>query len=101
MKPSKLVIVKLFAVSLLLPFSVQAAQIGVLQTAGTGCDIKVGVNKLTPIKGFKTRFSAPIQISEDKINNAIVRKSCAFSLPIKLGPSEKLQIVNPTQTISL
>jgi Domain of unknown function (DUF4360) len=98
MKPCQFLIVFL---TLSLTLSVDAAQLGVLQIAGTGCDTKVGANKLTPVKGVKNRFTVPIHISEDKLASTITRKSCTFSLPVKLQQNEKIQIVNAAQTISL
>ena len=83
--------------SLLFNCDVAQAGLGLPTFSGEDCS---GSQKLELLKGFENRFRLGLQLDFIKKNSVgLVRKKCAFRMPVKLGPKEKLVIKNIEQDI--
>jgi Domain of unknown function (DUF4360) len=98
MKPT----IKIIIASLLFSTLSQAIEITDVQIAGSGCSVPVGSQDLIPIVGSVDRFGIPLMMNIEKQSApSLVRKSCLFSMSVKLQAGQKLQILDVSQKVKL
>lgn len=77
--------------------SFAALQLGDLKTAGNGC---FGSAQVVTVNADENRIAFPLRVRVNKKSEtSFDRKTCNLRLPIKLGPNQKVQLVNLSQVV--
>ncbi len=93
---------KLFILILFVIQNSFSSEIKNLSISGSGCQLKENLSKVEVRSDQKSNYR--IKLSMQLIKNSGVgleRKACHFSLPVKLGPKEKLVVSNVSQKVKL
>lgn len=85
------------SISLFSLSSYASLQLGDLKTAGNGC---FGSAQIVTVNAEENRIAFPIRVRVNKKSEtSFERKTCNLRLPIKLGPNQKMQLVNLSQVV--
>ena len=85
----------------LMTLSAHGLELGKLSLSGSGCSKEL-IENLKPIEGDQNRYSLPLHLSLTKTEaTTIKRNSCQFSLPIKVGEKEGVEVSAVSQGIKL
>ncbi len=78
-----------------------ALELGKLSLSGSGCQKEL-ISDLKPLTEGSDRYSLPLHLHLDKTAaTTIERKSCQFSLPVKVSEKESVQISAVSQKVNL
>lgn len=90
-------IFSILSVSLFSVSSYASLQLGDLKTAGNGC---FGSAQVVTVNAEENRIAFPIRVRVNKKSEtSFDRKTCNLRLPIKLGPNQKVQLLNLSQVV--
>lgn len=87
---------------LMLSVTTWAAQPGTLSLSGNGCATEADSKSLKVLDAAKGRYKIPLHLQLNKTEgNQLERKTCNFSLPIKLSKNEKIKVVELVQSVKM
>ena len=72
-------------------------KLGDLKTAGNGC---FGPTQIVTVNAEENRIAFPVRVRVNKkAETSFDRKTCNLRLPLKLGPNQKVQLLNLSQVV--